>query len=249
MRLLDARTLEFKEFFGKPTPRYAILSHTWGNDEVSYQDMIGYHKRKQIRNCAQVACGKGINYVWIDTCCIDKSSSSELQEAINSMFCWYTNASLCCTYLADVEQSIRCSETAAAENPGFRCSRWFKRGWTLQELLAPSMDIFFNRTWGEIGTRDTLSEVISDITAIERRYLKGYVAIHAPISQRMLWLSGCETTRKDDIAYCALGIFDINMPLLYGEGKRAFFRLQQEILRGSNDASIFTWGFTGTGPP
>jgi hypothetical protein len=204
--------------------------------------MAGYSKIKQC--CAQAALD-GYKYAWIDSCCIDKTSSAEFSEAINSMFEWYRDAQVCYAYLADVPSG----EDPRLENSAFRRSKWFTRGWTLQELLAPSMVKFFNQDWVAIGMKSmsdgepmvnkesTLSTVISLITGIKD--LSHFE--EACIAQKMSWASKRETTRVEDMAYSLMGLFGVNMPPLYGEGQKAFIRLQLEILRVSDDESIFAW--------
>jgi hypothetical protein len=173
---------------------------------------------------------------WLDSCCIDKTSSAELSEAINSMYRWYQNAQVCYAYLEDVpaEDSSLWSEDSA-----FRKSKWFTRGWTLQELLAPEIVVFYDHDWNEIGTRTELGSLIALITGIDTESL--YRPLNACIAQKMSWVSERETLREEDMAYCLLGLFDVNMPLLYGEGKKAFVRLQLEIIKQSDDDSIFAW--------
>ena len=240
MRLLSTLTGELQEFFDEKTPPYAILSHTWGNEEVSFQDLekretdkAGYSK---IKSCCQLAASEGWQYVWIDTCCIDKSSSAELSEAINSMFRWYKRAQVCYAYLSDVDVEDKSGLFLSS----IRGSRWFTRGWTLQELLAPFMVIFYDKNWTEIGTKASLEQEISSETGIQRTHLFDHV--DACIAVKMSWASGRTTARLEDIAYCLLGLFDLNMPLLYGEGEKAFFRLQYELLQsGDLDESIFAW--------
>ncbi|KDR71709.1 hypothetical protein GALMADRAFT_74688, partial [Galerina marginata CBS 339.88] len=240
MRLLDVHQLKFKYFFDETKrPPYAILSHTWGDGEVTLQDFetpaaastAGYAK---IKKCCERAIQDGFKYVWIDTCCIDKTSSSELSEAINSMYQWYKSAIVCYAYLSDVQAG------GDQESP-FSKSRWFTRGWTLQELIAPNTLIFYDSTWTEIGTKFSLQEDISNITGIPREALAFKPMSEFSIAQRMSWAAMRETTRVEDIAYCLMGIFDVNMPTLYGEGQQAFFRLQQEIMKSSDDHSLFVW--------
>ncbi|KAI1133954.1 HET-domain-containing protein [Hypoxylon sp. FL0543] len=240
MRLIDVKTLELKEFFGSKTPRYAILSHTWGDQEVTFQEWERRSdsavKRKdgyaKIVGACHLAKADGLQYLWCDTNCIDKRSSAELSEAINSMFAWYHGSSVCYAYLADVQ----------AKTDTFTKSRWFTRGWTLQELLAPSKVIFLDSHWAVLGDRSELACTISEVTRIHIEALKDRSTIYDySIAQRMSWAADRETSRQEDIAYCLLGIFDINMPLLYGEGQKAFTRLQQEIIRVSNDQSILAW--------
>ncbi|KAI2465265.1 HET-domain-containing protein [Annulohypoxylon bovei var. microspora] len=243
MRLIDVNTLELKVFFGSQTPRYAILSHTWdGDKEVTFQEWErrtdstvrrkdGYAK---IVGACRRAQADGLQYLWCDTNCIDKTSSAELSEAINSMFAWYRDSYVCYAYLADVQ----------AKTGTFAKSRWFTRGWTLQELLAPNRVTFFDHRWTVLGDRSELAGVISDISRIHIGALKDRETIDDySIAQRMSWAADRETSRKEDIAYCLLGVFDINMPLLYGEGSNAFTRLQKEIIKLSDDQSILAWEF------
>lgn len=241
MRLLHTESLEFKEFFDSKVPKYAILSHKWEEKgEVSFQDFEkgkeqGWLGFKKITSCCVLAKSRGFDWVWIDTCCIDKKSSAELSEAINSMFRWYAGAGECYAYLSDVRltQGLDFRESFAE-------SAWFTRGWTLQELLAPDNVIFLDCAWDRIGTKNELLAEISAATGIGDQYLK---KIHprASVATRMSWVSRRQTSRVEDIAYCLLGIFDVNMPLLYGEGRKAFLRLELEILKKSDDESIFAW--------
>ena len=210
-------------------PKYAILSHTWGKEEVSFQDfqsptakcMVGHSK---IIGCCDEARAAGLTYVWIDTCCIDKTSSSKLSEAINSMYVWYEIAEVCYAHLADLPGSIdgKASPLASA---AFTRSRWFTRGWTLQELLAPSNVVFYSQDWAMIGTKSSLRNEISKITSIPVEVLSKDSRFEASIAMRMSWASKRYTTRIEDMAYSLMGIFGVNMPLLYGEGHNAFARL------------------------
>ncbi|KAH7111829.1 heterokaryon incompatibility protein-domain-containing protein [Dendryphion nanum] len=256
MRLINSTTLKLEEFFGKNIPPYAILSHTWGNAEVSFADLSArqattssYEGHQKIGfTCAQ-ARRAGLNYAWVDTCCIDKSSSSELSEAINSMFAWYKDSTCYYAYLSDV--------SIAEFEEQFSKSRWFTRGWTLQELLAPEEVIFYDRDWNELGTKSELADEISEITGIDKAAFYRHPDPYSVdpddtdvrlnifcVAKRMSWASRRETTRAEDMAYCLLGIFGINMSLLYGEGQeRAFFRLQEEIIKRFDDDSILAWGF------
>ncbi|KAE9378532.1 HET-domain-containing protein [Stipitochalara longipes BDJ] len=237
MRLLNVNTLTLEEFTGEPgngVPPYSILSHRWGSEEVTFRDMTSDHAAvahregflKIVRCCAK-AKSECYDFVWIDTCCIDKSGSAELSEAINSMFRWYREADVCYAFLDDVCSS----ENPAEASSSFRRSRWFTRGWTLQELLAPSV----------IGTKRSLSSVISKLTKIDQRTLNDCTWDHTSIARKMSWASSRQTTRVEDEEYSLMGIFDVNMPLIYGEGQKAFYRLQLEIMKSSDDESIFAW--------
>ena len=245
MRLLNVKGLEMREFTGQPPP-YAILSHTWGNEEVSFQDFecgqatwkSGYEK---ILCCCNRAEIDELNWVWIDTCCIDKTSSAELSEAINSMFRWYLEAEVCYAFLEDVCHDTK---TPVEFETEFVHSRWFTRGWTLQELLAPPKLVFFDSNWRQCGTRARWEDLISKTTGIHSGALCGDLQLIQTFSvaQRMSWAATRQTSREEDVAYCLMGLFDVNMPLIYGEGPKAFVRLQEEILKQSNDESILAWG-------
>lgn len=247
MRLLHAETKQFAEFFGQ-IPPYAILSHTWGSNELSFKDMEqnGYISTLKTDGCCKQALEDGLEYVWIDTFCIDKSSSAELSEAINSMWAWYERADICYAYLSDVPPGTSIYDDDSA----FCKSRWFTRGWTLQELLAPDAVAFYDGSWGLIGRKNDsrrvrgFSELLSRVTRIPHRALldKKKLRKHS-VAQKMSWASHRTTTRVEDTAYCLLGLFEINIPLLYGEGVQAFIRLQEEIIRVSDDETIFAWGF------
>lgn len=244
MRLLNARTLKLESYVGD-CPPYAILSHCWGGEEVVFSDLpnIIEARKKQGFSKVEKACEQavkdGFKYIWIDTCCIDKSSSAELSEAINSMFAWYKDSGKCYAYLADVD-----------EPEDFGCSKWFTRAWTLQELLAPSsiqtdkvngME-FFSRQWQKLGSKSGLSSRIAEVSGIGKEYLEGKSILSASISMRMSWAAERQATRAEDIAYSLLGLFDVNMPLLYGEGKlKAFRRLQEEIMKISEDETLLAW--------
>jgi hypothetical protein len=255
MRLIHTTSGEFKEFFDSEIPPYSILSHRWGPDEVSFQDYEAGTKEfseghTKIRRCCALALERGFDWVWIDTCCIDKKSSAELTEAINSMYRWYENARECYAYLNDVTWAqIGTKDEMEQSRKEFRDSKWFTRGWTLQELLAPELVLFFDRSWNLIGPKSSegvkvsdLATEISSITEIDIKYIKNvYRGRGACAAVKMSWVSRRQTSRSEDMAYCLLGIFDVNMPLLYGEGKKAFFRLQFEIIKQSDDESIFAW--------
>lgn len=214
MYLLNTYTLTLNVFVAT-RPEYAILSHKWGaeQDEVTFQEMQSgdaRHREKKgfdkISRFCQVAKENGYKWVWVDTCCIDKSSSAELSEAINSMYHWYKEADVCYAYLEDVD-----------EVEAIGRSRWFTRGWTLQELLAPEVVEFYDREWNEIGTRFDLRESISKATGIEEDVLRGsLVPNRYTVALRMSWAADRESSREEDTAYSLLGLFGVHMPLLYG---------------------------------
>ncbi|KAF4780554.1 HET domain-containing protein [Colletotrichum scovillei] len=246
MKLLNCSSLQIEEFSGLSIPdSYAILSHRWEADheEATYQDfgkpdVIARKKGwKKIQHFCRLALQQGYKYAWVDTCCINKQDFTELTEAINSMFKWYARSSFCYAYLSDV----------GVDGVSLQQSQWFTRGWTLQELIAPSRVEFFDKDWNYIGSRADLCDIIQQRTNIDRSILvagsgrvEGLLTT-IPVARRMSWASGRTTKREEDLAYCLLGVFGVKMPLLYGEGNRAFIRLQEEIIKETNDLSIFAW--------
>jgi hypothetical protein len=257
MRLIDTTILVLREFLGVSTPEYAILSHTWGNDELRLQDLeaapdfpdsvrakAGFAKVKRF---CEISKSNGYQWAWCDTCCIDKTSSSELSEAINSMFNWYKGSHVCYAYLADVDVhgmlQYRGNDPMGQWNVALQKSRWFKRGWTLQELIAPRDVEFLDANWTHFASKENMSAVISDITRICRDALAmGFEPSRYCAATRMSWAALRATAREEDQAYCLLGLFNINMPLLYGEGgSRAFRRLVEEIILKDEDFSLLAW--------
>jgi hypothetical protein len=275
MYLINTTTIKIRPFIGI-IPKYVILSHTWGDDEVTFERMQRPDERTKalkgytkIKRCCEQAKQDGYRWAWVDTCCIDKRSSAELSEAINSMYRYYWGAEKCYAYLTDVgdensgdvrddlsdvnsidvvydfqEPSV---ELPRSIRPGreifqFLNSRWFKRGWTLQELLAPATLEFYDQEWNMIGTKFSLATFIQIATEIQAQYISDRNAMkRASIGLRLSWASQRDTTRDEDQAYCLFGIMGVNMPLLYGEGKRAFYRLQVELLKNTMDHTIFAW--------
>ena len=236
MWLLNTKTKQLKDFQGE-APQYVILSHTWEQEEVLFADVDNPTSRtkqgwKKVDKCCEIAAAEGWEWVWIDTCCIDKESSAQLSEAINSMFRWYQDASICYTYLSDFPN--RSGETIQ-----FKESRWFTRGWTLQELIAPAYVVFFDQEWNDIGTRNSLSDPVQTATGVSARDILNFSK--CSIARRMSWASQRSTTRVEDMAYCLMGVFAVNMPIIYGEGDNAFRRLQVEIMQISDDDSILAW--------
>jgi energy-coupling factor transporter ATP-binding protein EcfA2 len=232
----------------KDIPRYAILSHTWGTDEeeVTFDDLkenSGKTKEKKgyrkIEFCAGKARQDGLQYFWIDTCCIDKRSHPELSEAIISMFRWYCEAVRCYVYLSDVSYRRRGHDQEEPKwESTFQASKWFTRGWTLQELLAPKSVIFFSREGDQLGDKSSLEQMIHKATRIPVEILRGAPLSTCSVRERMRWSEDRITTRKEDRAYCLLGIFGIVMPPMYGEGDHAFERLECEINRHTRDKEL-----------
>lgn len=203
--------------------------------------MRGYHK---IKRCCEKALECRLQWAWVDTCCIDKTSSAELSESINSMFAWYADSKICFAYLEDVPSGMSFS----AVESQFVSSRWHTRGWTLQELLAPSKLLFFSRGWNLLGARNEFTPQLKRITGIDEPYLldepsttRGSILRKASIAERMSWAAKRKTRKVEDMAYCLLGIFGVSMPLIYGEGGAAYIRLQEEIIRHCFDPTILAW--------
>lgn len=260
MILINTETLQL-HITSNTNYNYAVLSHTWGTfyEELNYQEMMvpertpitlakpGYLKMIQL--CEIARARYSLPWAWIDTCCIDKSSSAELSESINSMFMIYKNAEVCFNYLADVHEPPSGGWSDDGENEdewtwAFVNARWFTRGWTLQELIASRQSVFYTSDWRYIGTKQELSQTIARHTGISSLILLGSTFTRTSVAERMSWASKRTTTRVEDMAYCLLGLFDIHMPLLYGEGERAFLRLQHEIIKRTNDRTIFLWQAT-----
>lgn len=249
MRLLHTRTFTLHNFASIDCPDYAILSHTWTGDEIIFQDFVDSHIKDEAR-CKQAfpkingACKQAASdeyeWIWIDSLCIDKSSSSELQEAINSMWSWYKNACICYAYLEDIPNG-----TVGWSTSAFQHSRWFTRGWTLQELIAPCYVTFYSADWMSIGTKLRRMEEIHEVTGITKAALEtGNMAKHHA-AEIMSWAAHREVSRDEDTAYSLMGLFDINMPMLYGEGgTKAFLRLQEAIYKFWADDTLFLWTYT-----
>jgi len=255
------KVLQFRD---DESTAYAVLSHRWieqrgETTETNYDEMVELAKMEKdkqdevrrrvdyqkILDCCKQAERDGYEWLWVDTCCIDKRSSAELSEAINSMYRWYENSRVCYAYLHDVRgpsfPTVR-NEGRYPNSNGW--PEWFSRGWTLQEMIAPSNVQFFNKDWQHIGDKKTLAHTLADITRVPHYVLTDGISSNRPcVAQIMSWAADRSTTRVEDKAYSLMGLLDVNMPMVYGEGKKAFHRLQLEIIRMSNDQSIFAWGF------
>ena len=228
----------FRETTSSDVPAYAILSHTWGKEEVTFQDMedsadmsktVSRAGWKKIQFCAKQAAADGLQYFWIDTCCIDKKNAVELSAAINSMFRWYQNAVRCYVYLSDVSKADGVDDERVWK-PAFRASRWFTRGWTLQELIAPRLVDFFSSEGQRLGSKLTLETEIHGITSIAKNALRGDALSSFSIKERRSWAERRNTTIEEDGAYCLIGVFGLSMLPNYGEGRdHAFRRLEEEI--------------------
>lgn len=242
MRFLNTETLRFEHVLDSELHleenRYAILSHRWGpqEEEVSFEDILSFadisHKKgfEKLKVFCTVASSESCRYGWINTCCIDKRDSVELAEAINSMYQWYRNSKICVVYLEDVPQKQLTD------------SEWFDKGWTLQELIAPKEVSFFDHDWNFLGKKTDILPGLSQTTKIPEGILNHASELSScSVAQRMSWAANRTTTRVEDKAYSLMGLFDVNMPMIYGEREKAFLRLQQHIIQKSKDESIFAW--------
>ncbi|KAI0769311.1 HET-domain-containing protein [Trametes elegans] len=266
MWLLETSTGKLHYFPDPSRVNYAILSHVWiPGKEQTFQDLQALHTlsakerwthrldrvarrprptalagaSEKIRECCAFARARDYSWLWVDTCCIDKTSSAELSEAINSMYQWYAQAGVCYAFLHDVDGA----HDPRALGSQFRQSRWFRRGWTLQELIAPRELVFVSKQWRPFGTKRSLADVVEDVTGVERAVLEHRRPLSSvSVARRMAWAAQRKTTRVEDEAYALMGIFGVNIPTIYGEGRGAFYRLQEEILRHIPDQSIFAWG-------
>ncbi|KAH7076176.1 heterokaryon incompatibility protein-domain-containing protein [Paraphoma chrysanthemicola] len=241
MWLINTSTLALENFVNPEKESYAILSHTWGPEEVSFQDFhdLDHARTKRgfakIQRTCEIARQRDLRYAWVDTCSIDKSSSAELSEAINSMFAWYKHAAVCLVYLEDLAHDV-------AFDTGFVRCKWRTRGWTLQELIAPQFVEFYDQNWTLRTTKIAAKTVLTARTGVsEDVLLDSALLARLPVARRMSWVSHRQTTRIEDMAYCMLGIFQIHMPLIYGEGEKSFVRLQEEIAKQNCDLSLFAW--------
>lgn len=241
LQRLQGDVFELTSFDDEHPPPYAILSHTWiEGQEVTYNELIagagkdkaGYDK---LRFCGKQAAADGLQYFWVDTCCIDKSASNELSTAINYMFRWYQRATKCYVYLSDVsvpKEVVDAQAFPITWAEAFRRSRWFTRGWTLQELLAPPCVEFFSKEGKQLGNRISLEQEIHQISTIPIGALRGHNVAEYSTKERMRWADSRTTTLKEDKVYCLLGIFGVFLPLNYGEGEEyATQRLEEEIAR------------------
>ncbi|THU97733.1 HET-domain-containing protein, partial [Dendrothele bispora CBS 962.96] len=243
-RLIDTHSLRFAEFDKNDvSPQYAILSHRWiEGEEVTFQEFLnpegreemkkksGY--RKILRACMK-ARNDGINFIWIDTCCIDKGNHDEVARDIKSMYAYYENSVVCYAYLVDVYKWYYGKESSRYREQWrkwmFEDSEWFQRGWTLQELLAPKEVVFFSHKWNKIGTREGLKELICSVTAIPLELLGGKSSLKDfDVKTRMSWAMGRMTTKPPDRAYCLLGILDITVEPDYDEDVETVFRRLQD---------------------
>lgn len=256
MWLINTQSLALEEVVDPSSVEYAILSHTWEDEEVTFQDFNNLEQSgarqktgfsKILKTC-ETARGMNLRFAWVDTCCIDKSSSAELSEAINSMFSWYKHSTVCFVFLSDLPAL---ENSVSQPNPSrgfpysqetFSACRWFTRGWTLQELIAPDHVEFFNARWERFSRKDECLDILSDVTGISYSVLESSFNLRqTPVAVKMSWAASRQTKRIEDRAYSLLGIFDINMPMIYGEGNKAFRRLQEEVARETNDLSLFAW--------
>ena len=268
--MLNTHTGKFEKFNDPRTVKYAILSHVWAKEgleprqppEQDHQDVIRIQKSsstdnvltddnlsKKISEACKRAKEDGYDYLWIDTCCIDKTSSAEISETLNAMFRYYSVAQVCYVLLVETftchprQLKRYLCDPAEWKKETFSVDTWHSRGWTLQELIAPRNVHFLSHEWGFIGSKSDLADGLERITGVPAGVLRFELQLDdISIAQRMSWASRRLTTRPEDEAYCLMGIFGVSMPTLYGEGRKAFRRLQEEIMRRSPDTTLYAWG-------
>jgi len=227
-----------REFTDEDIPPYVIVSHRWREDEVTYQDFEhntfsrrhGYHK---IKESCRIALEANYNWVWLDTCCIDKRNFTELNEAINAMYKWYQKASLCVAYLFDYVHG----------HDELANSSWFTRCWTLQELIAPRRVEFYDQNWKFFGSKNRLCEQIATITwiGVEVLRCRADPTTACTVAVRLSWAARRKASRVEDEAYSLLGLFALSMPTLYGSGEKAFQMFLEEVLRRTGDVTSLVW--------
>ncbi|KAG9241956.1 hypothetical protein BJ878DRAFT_536190 [Calycina marina] len=226
MILLDSNTLRLTDFFLRDVPEYVILSHTWGEGEVSFQDFQDLKKireRQDFKNLEQ---------------CCKKAKSDGLQWVINSMFRYYSEAAeICYAYVEDTDSSVARKHGSLV---GIQLCVWFERGWSIPSMLiAPEIVEIYAKNWKEIGTNSSMVDAISNITSIDKS-----VILHTAhlddfnVASRMHWVSKGLTMKEDEM-YCLMGIFGVNVPMLCGEVSRAFQRLQEEGVMKLTEDYIF----------
>ena len=268
MNLLKTDTYELVHIDRhRPIPRYAILSHRWEPSEITYNVIATlkpsaltvlrnpsfpslppslHASAAKIRGACAIALQQRLMYIWIDTCCIDKTKSEELRYALSMMFRWYRSAAVCYTYFNDItfdKPSEKMFKSDRADRRG-QPSEWFERGWTLQELLAPQKMQFYDKRWKYMGTRHELASLVGEIAGIHFEYLNGERNLsEASCATKMSWMAGRVTSLVEDVAYSLIGLFDVDLLPIYGEGTKAFIRLQEAIMHefGRFDESLFAW--------
>lgn len=271
-RLVNASTHALESFTSEGPP-YAILSHVWGSEEVCLQDwQLGVKQdsegHQKVLGTCELALQDGIDYVWVDTCCIDKTNHFELSQAINSMCAWYRDAEVCYVLLSDLDVQVEersaqqanhgCTQEdqdpdadsgthrmSSAEEATFVDSRYFKRGWTLQEMLAAKVVQFFAADGTYLGNLRNLANVVWAATGIDTLLLNGMKSLDdCSIPEKVSWAAGRSTTKVGDRAYSLLRLLEVSMDLCYGDGIQEFVRLQKEILEQAQGIQVLAWDRT-----
>nr|OQO30890.1 hypothetical protein B0A51_03173 [Rachicladosporium sp. CCFEE 5018] len=261
MWLLNATTFELHYFQAlSQAPQYAVLSHTWRDEEVIFQDIRDPEsaRTKQGWRKIQYTCEQtrkdDLEYCWVDTCCINKESSAELSESINSMYGIYGGAAICYIYLDDITENLQLTDLmdsnlvflnimgARKARSQVELASASDTALTTQELIAPPDAHFYNQTWKPIARRHDIVSLVSSRTGIDLSVLQRTAdPLDMSIAKRLSWAASRQATREEDVAYSLLGLLDVDLPLLYGEGSRAFMRLQEELLRTKSDLSTLAW--------
>ena len=241
--------------------QYATMSHCWCTaglaKEIQFEELNqatletvrdlrnrpGY--RKIVESCS-LTRKQGLEWLWMDTCCIMRESKTELSEAVNSMYQWYRNSEICFAYLHDVKFPFTTEPDAEMFPTSNGRPKWFSCSWTLQELLAPRVIHFFDQDWQRIGDKDELAPKLTEITGIPEDILTNGLPhpddpCRPSAAQIMSWAADRKASTREDRAYALMGIFEVQVPTKYGEHEHAFRRLQVSIIKEYNDHSIFAW--------
>lgn len=244
MRFLHTKTFVLHDFTGPPSS-YAVFFHAHGSDDIGFEDFSkpqmllckdGFHRLWQA--CSR-ARNHGSEWLWSDAVCIDRGSSTALTEAFNSLARIYQHCIFSIIYLED----LPCSDCVGGglEKRLAKCA-WLRNVWVLPQLIFPKHSFIYDRDWAEIGTKASLARQLSLVTSIEQSVLINPAALgEYSVAKRMSWASHLEASRPEDRSFALLGILGVHMPIVYGEGQKAFIRLQEEILRDTNDYSLFAW--------
>jgi hypothetical protein len=245
MRLIHTEKCEVHDFLDALSiPRYAAISYSWEADEVRHGNLretsLASEKPslQELKEFCLQAGNLSLEWLWVDTVCVNRSSSAELSEAINSTFKWFRQSEACIVYLSDVDYV----DDSQEQEKRIRQSRWMRRSWTLQELIASQNIHFYAANWMRIGTKESLLPLLSEVTQVDKAVLENADHLsHYSIGRIMSWAANREAPRVEDIAYSLLGLFGVSMPILYGEGHTAFTRLQEKIFQRTDDATLFAW--------
>lgn len=244
MWLINTSTLELHEF-SRSTPSYATFSYVTDENEASFEDLAQAQKDrckdsiKIIERACDQARIAGYEWLWNHAACVDKRSCAAQSEAINSLPRIYRDCEHSIVYLEDLYH-----DQFEDEQIGERLAacRWIKNIWAIPQIVFPREVYFYSSDWSQIGTKRSLLPHLSSIIGIDQPALEHWGCLEDySIARRMSWASEMTAFRTEDLAYALLGLFDVGMPIIYGEGGKAFLKLQEEIIRDTDDFSLLAW--------